>query len=88
MTKPAISSRDGPMTFDEIRAANPDLGLAIYAIEPGQPVTLEITTPAGELFSWTGPTEAHVLALAFPVDAAPALQQPDTPEPTPADIFG
>lgn len=73
------------MTFDEIRAANPELGLALYAMEPGGPITLEVYTPDGQTFSWTGPTEAHVLALAFP---EPTPEKPDTPEPTTADIFG
>jgi len=80
------------MTFDEIRAANPELGLALYAIEPGQPVTLEAYTPDGQTFSWTGPTEAHVLALAFPPDAVPAPEENVADlapaQPTTPDIFG
>lgn len=75
------------MTFDEIRAANPVLGLALYAIEPGQPVTLEVYTPDGQTFSWTGPTEVHVLALAFPPEpVADARVEPE--QPTTPDIFG
>lgn len=73
------------MTFDDIRAANPELAMALYAMEPSGVVTFEVHTPDGQVFSWTGPTEAHVLALAFP-----APEQPTTPdtEPPPADIFG
>lgn len=73
------------MTFDEIRATNPDLGLALYAIEPGQPVTLEVYTPDGQTFSWRAADAAAALALAFPPEpvADPALAQPTTP-----DIFG
>ena len=73
------------MTLDDARKANPELGFGLYAIEPGQSVTLEVYTPDGQTFSWTGPTEAHVLALAFPPEpvADPALAQPTTP-----DIFG
>jgi len=70
------------MTFDEIRAASPELCLAIYAMEPGGPVTLEILTPDGQVYSFKGATEAAVLLAAFPPDApAPADPEPET------DIF-
>lgn len=52
--------------FDEIRAANPELGFGLYALAPGGPVTLEIYTPDEQTFSFIGPTETAVLALAFP----------------------
>jgi hypothetical protein len=68
------------MTLDEIRTANPDLGVAVYAYEPGGPVTLEIHTPDGQMFSWVGATEAEALNLAFP------SQEPAPPEPA-LDIF-
>lgn len=64
--------------FDEIRAANPELGFGLYALTPGGPVTLEVYTPDGQVFPFVGPTETAVLALAFPPDA------PGAPEPVPA----
>ena len=58
------------MTLDDIRDRFPQLGLALYALEPGQPVTLEAHGPGGELWSWTAPTVAEVLAKAFPAPAS------------------
>lgn len=68
------------MTLDDARAAFPLLGLALYAYEAGGPVTLEIHTPDGQTFTFTGPTEAAVIARAFPSLEAPA-PEPE-PEPT------
>lgn len=60
------------MTFDEARAAHPQLGFALYALEPGGPVTLEILTPEGDLFSFPAETAEDALAGAFPAPP-PAL---------------
>ena len=64
------------MTFDEARAAHPSLGFAVYAMSPGEPVTLEVYAPDGAVFSFTGPTEQNVVDQAFPPEpiemAAPA----------------
>jgi hypothetical protein len=68
-------------SLDELREQHPELGVTLYAMEPGGPVTLEVITPDGEVFSWTAPTAAAAIARAFP---------PDMPEPEPApttDIF-
>lgn len=54
------------MTFDEARQKHPTLGIAIYGISPGEPVTLEIFTPDGEVFSFRGKTAQAALDLAFP----------------------
>ncbi|QIG74354.1 hypothetical protein EVC08_042 [Rhizobium phage RHph_N65] len=62
MTKPSICS------LDDARAANPDIGFALYAYQPGEALTLEIHTPDGQVFSWTGASEADVLSQAFPPD--------------------
>jgi hypothetical protein len=59
------------MTLDEIRAAHPALGFAVYAMTPGEDVTLEVYGPDGSVFSFTGPTEQVVLDLAFPPIAEP-----------------
>lgn len=68
------------MTFDDIRAAHPELAIALYALEPGGAVTLEVLTPDGQSFTFTRPTATEALATAFP----------PTPEPQaapPASIF-
>lgn len=52
--------------FDAIRAAHPDLALALYAMTPGGVVTLEIITPDGAVFPFTGLTADAALDLAFP----------------------
>lgn len=61
------------MTLDDARAAFPLFGFALYALDPGGDVTLEVHTPDGELFAFTGPTEQAVLEAAFPPEpiAAP-----------------
>lgn len=80
--------------LDEIRARFPQFGLAVYALEPGGPVTLEIQTPDGESFAFEGPTVAAVLERAFPAPAAeeaPATAAvPVAAEPAAGgeDIFG
>ncbi|MGF7008137.1 hypothetical protein [Aminobacter sp. BE322] len=67
-------------SLDELRAAYPHLGFAVYALEPGGTVTLEVHTPDGQLFTWSAPTVDAAIARAFP---------PETlePEPAPPDIF-
>lgn len=61
------------MTFDDIRAAYPALGLALYAYEPGV-VTLELLHD-GNTLQFTGPTAQAAIDLAFP-------------PPTAEDLFG
>lgn len=58
------------MTFDEVRAAYPALAMAIYALDPGAAVTLEVHTPEGVVFTFAGPTEQAVLDAAFPPEPA------------------
>lgn len=53
------------MTFDELRTANPDLGFAVYAYEPGDEVTLEVTADDGQ-FTFTAPTLEAAIKAAFP----------------------
>ena len=50
----------------QIRQKNPELRLAIYAMAPGKPVTLEILTPDNQLFQFTRPTMTEALDKAFP----------------------
>jgi hypothetical protein len=74
-------------TIDEARAAHPTLGFCLYAIDPAEPMTLEVHTPDGQVFSWSGPTEEAVLFLAFPEDvSADPVGEDERPEPT-IDIF-
>lgn len=71
--------------FDDTRARFPHLGFAIYAFEPGGPVTLEVLSADGQRFTLTRPTLATALARAFPAPALERPTQPDvTPEPEPA----
>lgn len=53
-------------TLDDIRHAHPELGVALYALEPGRGVTLEIHAPDGEFFAFTGRSEADAVGMAFP----------------------
>lgn len=71
------------MTLDDARAAFPLLGCAIYAYEAGGSVTLEVISADGQTFTFTGPTEAAVIARAFPSLSAP----PPEPEPTITNVF-
>jgi hypothetical protein len=66
------------MTLDDIRAAYPPLGFAIYALEPGGDVILEVHSPEA-LFTFTGPTTQAVLDAAFPPEPIEA--------PPPANAF-
>lgn len=70
-------------SLDEARAANPDLGFAIYCYEPRGPVTLEVLTPDNQTFTWIRPSLSEALAAAFPPDPVEPI---DEPEPT-IDIF-
>jgi hypothetical protein len=65
--------------FDEIRAANPELGFGLYALTPKGDVTLEIYTPDEQTFSFAGPDLETVLMLAFPPDARVEPEQLPTP---------
>jgi hypothetical protein len=53
------------MTFDELRAAHPDKGFALYAMEPGAGVTLEVYADGG-VFPFTGDTAQAAIDAGFP----------------------
>lgn len=74
-----------PQQLDDLRQAQPEMGFAVYAYEPGAPVTLEAHTPDGEVYSWQADTLADAIAKAFPPDDDG--QEPDTPVPE-VNIFG
>ncbi len=63
----------GPRDFDELRSAFPHLGFALYALEPGGSVELEIHASDGQIFPFRGPTLAAVLRAAFP----PVIAEPE-----------
>lgn len=87
-----LRRNDGVLvSFDAIRAEYPHLGLALYALDPGGPVTLEVHTPDGGVFAWSGATQAAVLAAsgleaAAVVEAAP--EPPVAATPVVEDVFG
>lgn len=73
------------MSLDDLRRDFPTLGFAVYALEPGGPVTLEIHQD-GEVYTFRAATEAATLAQAFPITAA--IKAADTPTPgPPVNIF-
>lgn len=63
------------MTFDELRAANPDLAVSLYALEPGGLVTLEILTPDSQSFTFAAETAEEAIERAFP--SAPPAPEPN-----------
>lgn len=75
--------------IDTLRAQYPLLGFALYALEPGKPVTLEVYAPDGRIFRFDAATAAAALLKAFPADP-PALltNEPATIEPeVKVDLF-
>lgn len=79
MRGPSTSSLDA---FDAMRAANPDLGFSLYAMDPGGVVTLEILTPDGGVFTFKDISAQAVIDQAFPPQAEPAPAPAPTPEPS------
>lgn len=71
-------------SLDDLRAARPDLALAVYAMEPGGVVTLEIYD-GGQVYAFQGATEADAILAAFPQEAAPP--SPEPPQPPETSIF-
>ncbi len=72
-------------TLDELRAKYPHLGVALYAYDPGKPVTLELIAPDGKSYSFKGATETAAIAAAGLEDDVEATP-PVAPAPT-ADVF-
>ncbi len=74
--------------FDEIRAKYPHLGFAIYAYEPGKPVTLECITLAGDTFTFLGESALEAMAEGFPEDLPGSAPSPDAvPSADPTSVF-
>ena len=70
--------------FDAIRQRFPHIGLAVYAYEPGGPVTLEVHADGG-VWDFTGPTLGAALTRAFPL--AEPEPEPTTPIPPATNVF-
>jgi hypothetical protein len=68
-------------SLDEVRAKYPHLGMTLYAIEPGKPVTLELITPDGKLYEFRGATEEAAIGAAFPDEET--VSESPTPPPAP-----
>jgi hypothetical protein len=67
------------MTIDELRSRFPTLALAVYAMEPGGPVTFEVYDD-GQVYTFTGDTVEAAVSLAFPADV---LDEPTDDQTTP-----
>jgi hypothetical protein len=68
------------LRLDDLRAQHPELGFAIYAMEPRGLVTLEIYTPDGQTYSFKAETEAGVINQAFPPTPEPVAMTPIEPK--------
>ena len=71
-------------TFDDIRAAHPDLAVNCYGMTPGGAVTLELIVPDGRSYTFTGPTARAAIELAFP---APDVSEKPTDDEPQTDVF-
>lgn len=65
-------------SLDDLRALRPDLSFALFAMEAGQPVTLEIYHD-GHVYQFRGATVADAILSAFPPDPLQAAA-PATPD--------
>ena len=72
--------------LDALRRDNPDLGFGLFALEAGGPVTLEVYTPDGGVFSWQGPTAADCLTRAFPDAVVLPAEEPAVASDEEADV--
>lgn len=66
-------------SLDDLRALRPDLSLALFAMTPGEAVTLEIYHD-GVVYPFTGATVAEAILAAFPPDSAQETAPPATPD--------
>lgn len=74
------------MTLDDLRRRFPH-GFALYAFDPGAPVTLEVHATNGVMLTYRARTEAEAIA-AFLADIAPPAEPEPVSEPEPAvDVF-
>lgn len=69
-------------SLDDLRALRPDLALALFAMDPGRGVTLEIYHE-GHVYPFKGATVADAILAAFP----PTPETAPAPPPQPDSIF-
>lgn len=78
-------------TLDDIRAKYPHLSLALYAYDPGGPVTLELLSADGtwrQQFNAASEELAVAAAFADEDDDAPGTEIPaSAPEPPTTNVF-
>jgi hypothetical protein len=68
--------------LDELRRSRPDLGFALYALDPGGSVTFEVYD-GDQVFTFVGLTSEAAIEKAFP-QPAPSAPEPPAPPPTPS----
>lgn len=71
-------------SLDDLRALRPDLSFALFAMEPGEGVTLEIYH-ADQVYPFHGATVADAILAAFPPQAE--VEAPATPAAPDTSIF-
>lgn len=72
------------MTLDDARKLRRYLGFALYAYDANGPVTLEVHTPIGEVYTFIAASEAEAFNLAFP---APELSQMESNTDSKTNVF-
>lgn len=65
--------------LDIVRAMRPEFGFAVYAYKPGEPVTVEVHAPSGDIFTAHAETETAAFEQLFGPLPQPQ-QQPDDEE--------
>lgn len=63
-------------SLDDLRALRPDLSFALFAMTPGEGVTLEIYH-GGEVYPFRGATVADAILEAFPPKPEETATTPD-----------
>jgi hypothetical protein len=66
-------------SLDDLRALRPDLAFALFAMTPGEPVTLEIYH-GNDVYPFRGDTVADAILAAFP-------REPEAEPATPDNVF-
>jgi hypothetical protein len=72
------------LDFDALRTATPLTGWAVYAFDPGGPLTVEVLLPDGRMLTYEGATLAHCIDV---LSAQLGVRLPDPPpdiEPLPS----
>lgn len=73
--------------LDALRAKYPHLAFAVYAYEPGGPVTLECITADGKTFQFHGPTLEAAIATGFAEEPEPTQPEAGIPAAPDTSVF-